>query len=146
MSGQHVLLFFSNLLLPSSDTSRRCRCILTMEVARSMKRRCKSITLHGVIFHSYRRLNHESHIITSIIFLDYLFHGRRNVIRSLDTVSSCKDICVCKTNTFQLSIHNMSQEATQVSLEDLELCSLVMLNIKSNAVFHPTIPEHDINM
>lgn len=65
----------------------------------------------------------------------------------LTPVSRCKDICVRKTKTSQFSVHNKSQEATQVNLKDLELSSLVMLTIKFNVITHPAaMPKHDINM
>jgi hypothetical protein len=89
-------------------------------------------------------------LITSII-LDGLFHGRWNVNEYPDTnflapESHCKDICVYKTKTLQFSIHFMNLEATQVNLEELELCSLVMLTINFKVLSHPTVPKHDINM
>jgi len=89
--------------------------------------------------------------LITIIFLNCLFHGRWNVTEYSDTsllapVSNFWDIFLRKTKTFQFSIHNMSQEATQVNLEELELCSLVMLTINFKVLPHPTMPKHDINM
>lgn len=90
-------------------------------------------------------------MITSTIFLDCLFHGRKHVsehpdIGSVTPVSHCKNIGVCETNHFQFTTNNMSQQATQVSLEDLELCSLVTLNIKCKV--YPTLQclKHAIHM
>ena len=89
-------------------------------------------------------------LITST-FLDCLFHGRWNVTEYPDTalltpVSHSKDICVCKSKTFQFSNHNKNQKATQVNLEELELCSLVRLTINFKVLSHPTVLKHDINM
>lgn len=88
--------------------------------------------------------------ITSI-FLDCLFHGRLNVTEYPNTglltpVSHFRDICLCKTKTFHFSIHNVNQEATQVNLEELELCSLAVLTINFKVLTHPIIPKYDINM
>jgi hypothetical protein len=85
-------------------------------------------------------------LITSIL-LDCPFHGRWNVTEYPDTglmtpVSHFGAICLCKTKTFQFSIHNMSQEVTpHVNMEELESCSLVKLTIDFKVLSHPTMPN-----